>query len=307
MSAAPVTNIQKFSVHDGPGIRSTVFLKGCTMSCIWCANPENISPFKQISYQKTKCIHCGRCAANCPVGAIIIDGKDATVLFDRTKCTHCGKCAAVCCTEACTIKGQEYSADELIAVLMEDEQFYRQSGGGVTFSGGEPLLYSDYINEIFRALKNHDINTAVETCGAVPWDNIEKILPVTDLFLYDVKMVAPDKHEQYCGHSNKEILRNLDALCRAPGHTKIVIRIPLIPGINDSDDELTKIGMLLHKYESRISGVHCLPYHNFGISKYDALGMKCETEDINVPDMEYVEERVKIIQGNLDVKIRIGG
>lgn len=306
MTEAPVTNIQKFSVHDGPGIRSTVFLKGCPLSCIWCANPENISGSRQLTFQEGRCIGCGWCRDACPAGAAAA-GEGGRTVFDRTRCTLCGRCEQVCPTQACTIQGKIRTAEDLIEELQGDEAFYRRSGGGVTFSGGEPLLHPDLVSDVCGYFRHRQVGTAVETCGAVPWEHFEKVLPVTDLFLFDLKMADPEKHRKYCGQTNTEILENFRCLCERSDQTRIIARLPLIPGINDGEDDLKEAGRFLKELNAGISEIHCLPYHDLGIGKYRTLGMRCEGENIHVPDEAYVKERVDILQMYLERDIRIGG
>lgn len=300
MTNAIISNIQKFSVHDGPGIRSTVFMKGCPLNCLWCANPENICPKKQISYSRTKCICCGLCVNACPADAVKME--EDGVSFNRDLCIGCGNCAEACCTEACRITGREYSVEELIEIIDKDISFYTESDGGVTFSGGEPLMNPAFVQEVAEHYKSIGLSTAVETCGFVPWENIEKVKPFIDLFLYDLKFMDPKKHSRYCGASNELIIDNLMKL----KDVRIIIRIPLIPGINDTDEDLKAAGEFLKKIENRIEGVHCLPYHNFGVSKYDSLGMKYSLEELEAPEKEYVQQKADVIKRYVE-KVQIGG
>lgn len=294
---AAVTNIQKFSVHDGPGIRSVVFLKGCPLECRWCANPENIDPKPELMVYPVKCIGCGRCTEVCPQHLAEICSKNAG------SCTDCGRCAAVCSSTARVMKGEWMTTDEVIRKLDKDMIFYKNSGGGITFSGGEAMLYPEFIAEIAAAYKSRGINTAVETCGLVPWISFEKVIPYNDLFLFDVKFISREKHMMYCGQSNDTILDNLRKLCRL---SRVVIRVPMIPSINDSEEELRKLGEFLSELKDSIEGVHCLPYHDFGASKYDALGIEYELPDIRIPESSYMEDIKKFLE-SYDLKVQIGG
>lgn len=297
-----VTNIQKFSVHDGPGIRSVVFFKGCPLSCKWCSNPENINSDPELMYHPTKCIGCGFCVDQCEFGANTV--VDDQILFDASKCIDCGRCAAKCCTLAREMKGRAYTVDELVKELDKDIPFYQNSGGGITYSGGEPLLHPEMILALSSGYKAQGINSAVETCGFVPWSNIEKILSVIDLFLFDVKFIDGEKHKQYCGKSNELILDNLKKLCEKK--QKVIVRIPIIPGVNDTEADLDLAGGFLQTIRSDIEYVNCLPYHNYGVSKYDALGIRYELQEIKAPEAERMEEIKKHFEA-YGLCVKIGG
>ncbi len=264
---AKIFEIKRFAVHDGDGIRTTVFLKGCPLKCVWCHNPEGIGFKPQIAFYSDKCIGCGECAAVCPSGAHVMTNEGH--VFDREKCISCGKCAEVCLGNALNFYGREMSADELMEVLLEDRAFYENSGGGVTLSGGECLMQADFCAELLKKLKDNNINTAVDTCGFVRRDAIEKVMPYTDVFLYDVKAFDSDVHTKCTGHPNDIILDNLryiDSCAKA-----IEIRIPFVPGYNDG--EIEKIGEFLSELK-HVKKVRVLPYHNYAGSKYRALEMK---------------------------------
>ena len=203
--AAVLTNLQKFSVHDGPGIRSILFLKGCPLRCQWCANPENIGPEPELMVYGAKCIGCGRCVGQCSRGAIAADGTGRPP--DKGLCVDCGACAAVCPSGARVLKGVRTTAEEARRAVDRDVPFYKNSGGGITFSGGEPLLHPDFIVEIARGYRAEGLNTAVETCGCVPWQTFEQVLPWIDLFLFDLKIMDSEKHCRYCGMGDRKSTR----------------------------------------------------------------------------------------------------
>ena len=266
MNRALITEIKRFAVHDGDGIRTTVFFKGCPLKCVWCHNPEGISPKVQLAHYKNNCIGCGECAEACRSGAWQIVKNEARI--DREKCTLCGACEAACLGDAIKIYGREMSVDELLPILLEDRAFY-ENGGGVTLSGGECLCQTDFAAELLRRLKGEGVNTAVDTCGYVPRAAFDKVIPYTDTFLYDIKAIDPDVHERCTGHKNELILNNFEYIY-SQGRD-IEVRIPYVPGFND--EQIAKIKCFLKKFPN-IKKVKILPYHNYAVSKYAALDMK---------------------------------
>ena len=264
---AKIFEVKRFAVHDGDGIRTTVFFKGCPLKCVWCHNPEGIDFKPQLAYYQDKCINCGECVSVCPSGAHCITEK--AHIFDREKCIACGKCANVCLGDALTFYGKEMTVAELLPILSEDKEFYDNSGGGVTLSGGECLMHADFCAELLKALKENGINTAVDTCGFVSKEALDKVMPYTDIFLYDLKAYDDDVHIKCTGHSNKIILENLKYLDGCG--KKIEIRIPYVPDFNN--DQIEKISEFLKELKN-ITKVRVLPYHNYAGTKYAALNMQ---------------------------------
>ena len=263
MQNGMIYDIQRFSFVDGPGIRTTVFLKGCNLRCKWCHNPEGISSKPQLLFYKSKCTGCGCCVKICP--------------NNLKKCDVCGKCAELCPSKARVLCGKKYNTDEVFAEILKDINFYKNSDGGVTFSGGESMLQVDFLAELLEKCRNVGIHTAVDTAGNVPWNNFEKVLPFTNLFLYDVKSFSPLRHLEGTGTTNELILENLKKLSAL---ADITVRIPLIPGFNDCEEEMKEISVLLKTL--KISKVDVLPYHKMGEIKYDALGLP--KREFRVPD-----------------------
>jgi len=286
---AMLMDVKRFAVHDGPGLRTTLFLKGCSLKCIWCHNPEGICRETQMAYYAHKCIGCGECVKVCPTGAHTMD--EAGHHFDRTKCIFCGKCVQACLGEALTLFGRKIDVDEAYAIATEDALFYREDGG-VTVSGGEPLFYPDFIKELFTKLKADGIHTAVDTCGNVPWEAFEKILPVTDLFLYDIKHIDPDDHKALTGADNRHILENLQKL--SDRGAKIEIRMPLVPKANNDEKTLQGIGAFLQNLN--ITRMKVLPYHSMARSKYKALGMADTMPDVESPTDEDLQKAVELLK-----------
>ena len=267
MPKAMIFDIQRNSFVDGPGIRTTVFFKGCNLRCKWCHNPESQSFEKQMMFYKDKCTGCGKCHEVCP--------------NHLKKCDFCGKCELYCPAEARKICGREYTSDEVFAEVIKDKAFYDNSGGGVTFSGGECMLQLDFLCEILKKCKAAGIHTAVDTAGNVPWKSFEKILPFTDLFLYDIKAFGAELHRKDTGVSNELILENLKNLS---GRADIIVRIPVIGGYNDNDEEIRQIADFLKQI--KIIKAELLPYHAMGEHKYTALGRN--TESFNVPNKNFM-------------------
>lgn len=247
-------DIQRGSYVDGPGIRTTVFYKGCDLRCAWCHNPESQSRERQLLYYRDRCTGCGTCSAFCPAPA---------------SCTLCGKCALMCPHDAKEICGKDYTVDEVYKIIEKDMPFYQSSGGGVTFSGGECMLQVDFLTSLAKRCHENGIHTAIDTAGHVPWDRFLQVLPYTSLFLYDVKCITPELHRAGTGVSNEQILANLRRLSEETA-VPIHIRIPLVPGFNDSDTEMEKIAAFLSTI--RHDKVELLPYHAMGEHKYAALG-----------------------------------
>lgn len=260
------SDIKRFAVHDGDGIRTTVFLKGCPLKCVWCHNPESIAFQPQIAYYRHKCVGCGQCVSVCPYGAHTMEvGHE----FDAEKCLTCGACADVCLGEAITFYGKEMTSDEVLEILLEDRIFYESSNGGITLSGGECLMQPEFCAELLRKCKDNGLHTAVDTCGFVSKETLDKVIPYTDVFLYDIKAIDEDVHIRCTGRSNQMILDNLRYLDDLGCKTEI--RIPYVPEYNA--DQMEKIRDFLAGLK-HVQKVKVLPYHNFAGSKYDALSME---------------------------------
>jgi len=298
MNTATIFNIQKFSVHDGPGIRTTVFFKGCPLRCLWCHNPESQTNRKQMLFDKEKCTLCGKCTEICPQKAITIENGILTTYED--KCNYCGMCEIYCIPGARQIAGREYTVEEVLKEVMKDEVFYEQSNGGVTLSGGEPLVYTDFAEELLKKLKEKNIHTAVDTCGAADFENIKKISPYTDVFLYDIKLIDDEKHRNFTGISNKLILDNLVRLAQI--HSNINIRMPIIEGVNADTSHIEKTIDLIRKLG--IKKINLLPYHDIAKHKYRKLHMIYEDEKMNKPSEEKMQMfREMFEKQGYDVKI----
>ncbi|MBO4216960.1 MAG: glycyl-radical enzyme activating protein [Clostridia bacterium] len=286
---AVISDIKRFAVHDGRGIRTTVFFKGCPLRCVWCHNPESIGFKPQIAYYGDKCVGCGECEKVCGNGAQRM--TEAGHFFDRSACSACGRCEEVCLGEAIKLYGRETTADELVPLLLEDADFFETTGGGVTLSGGECLCRADFCAELLRRLKENGINTAVDTCGAVPREAFEKVIPYTDTFLYDIKAIDEDLHIRYTGAGNGAILDNARRLDAAG--CEIEFRVPYVPGVNDG--EIGKIASLLRTLRRRYR-VRVLPYHSYAGSKYAALDME-NTLPRRIPGDAEVREAERILNG----------
>lgn len=267
MPKGVVFNIQRFSVHDGPGIRTTVFLKGCPLRCKWCHNPEGLSLSRDIEYIAAKCIGCGRCAAVCPSSCHTI--SDGAHFFDRTSCVKCGECVEACVAEAILMRGIESSVDDVMKVVRSDKMFYAD-GGGMTLSGGEPLMQSRFAKALLSAAHEEEIHTAVETCGYYPAEVLDEVLPFIDLFLFDYKVTGEEEHIAATGVSQKIILENLERICN--DGVPVVLRCPIIPGVNNNSRHFDAIAALAEKYDSVIR-IDLEPYHDLGSSKYQNIGL----------------------------------
>lgn len=296
-----VFDIKKFSIHDGPGIRTTVFFKGCPLNCWWCHNPESQAPEPELVFWEGRCIRCGACLEVCDPGAIFWDGD--VVSTDGEKCTLCGACAEACYAEAREIVGREMTVAQVMAEIERDVPFYDESGGGVTFSGGEPLAQRDFLLALLRACREKEIHTAVDTCGFATWETFDNIREYVGLFLYDLKLMDAAKHQKFTGVSNGLILRNLQALSQR-GHD-IFLRVPIIPGINDDDEEVRRIGAFAAALP-RLERVDILPYHRAGVEKYGRLNEVYELPETRPPSDERMAEITQMLRG-FGLQVKIGG
>ena len=268
---AMIFDIQRNSFVDGPGIRTTVFFKGCNLRCTWCHNPESQSNKPQMLFYKNKCTGCGKCREKCPSAL--------------EKCDLCGRCTIYCPHDAREVCGTEYTVYEVLSTILKDKAFYENSGGGVTFSGGECMLQIDFLTEVLKACKENGIYTAVDTAGHVPYEHFEKILPYTDLFLYDVKCFDSEKHRQYTGVGNELILENLKKLLATD--IPVWVRIPIIPTVNDTVEEMQRIKGYIYSC-GKPQNIELLPYHAMGEHKYAAIGK--EVQRFSAPCEEKMRE-----------------
>ena len=305
MATPYVFNVQKYSIHDGDGIRTTIFFKGCPINCAWCHNPESQRFDKELLYFKDRCTGCGKCVTKCPNGAnTMIDGKAE---LDRSKCTACGICADWCITQARDIAGKEYTVKELVKEAEKDRQFYEESGGGITLSGGEVMSQDmDYIEQLCRILHNKGYSVNIDTCGYAPYEDYKRILPYVDTFLYDIKAMDKETHEKYIGVDNELILENLKKLS-ADG-ARINIRIPTIVGINATEEFMMDVVNFLKENSISVAQVNLLPYHNTGKHKYSKLDREYDTEGLmEKPSAESMELFKNIFVKNGFNNTKIGG
>ena len=299
-----ITNVQKFSIHDGDGIRTSVFFKGCPLKCEWCHNPETQRFEKEMQCDKEKCVGCGTCAKVCPNGAISMENGKPEMKKDA--CTFCGKCVNFCPIGIREIIGREYSVKELIKELMKDQMFYEESGGGVTLSGGEVMAMDiDYILAIAKELKRQDVTLTIDTCGYVPYEKFQAILPYVNTFLYDVKVMDPKLHKKYIGVDNQLILDNLIRL--AADGARIYIRIPTIKEVNGNEKNMKETIAFLKEHDIHPAQINLLPYHDTGIGKYSKLDMEYKGTDLHAPEKEEMESFVRLFVESGFQNTKIGG
>ncbi|HWI63655.1 MAG TPA: glycyl-radical enzyme activating protein [Symbiobacteriaceae bacterium] len=281
----------KYSIHDGPGIRTTVFLKGCPLNCWWCHNPESQEPQPQLMLNDDRCIGCGECQAVCPHGG------------DPDQCDDCLRCVAVCHAGARSAAGRTMTVESVMAEIMKDVIFYEESGGGVTFSGGEPLMQADFLYALLDECKRRELHTTVDTTGLGRLEDLLKVATKTDLFLYDVKLMDDEAHRKYTGVSNRAILENLRELAKV--HRNIFVRIPVIPGVNDTEANLIATAA----FTAGLSGVrevNLLPYHSAGAHKYSRLGMPYQLPETQPPTPETMQRLAGAAKA-CGLPVKIGG
>ncbi|MFD3157789.1 glycyl-radical enzyme activating protein [Haloimpatiens sp. FM7330] len=300
MIKATVCEIEKYAIHDGPGIRTTVFLKGCPLKCLWCSNPETQKRENEVYYNMNKCILCGRCVQECSNNALKIE-KDRVVV-DRQKCEVCGECIEVCPMGALNLVGKTMSITDVIEEVNKDRIFYEKSGGGVTVSGGEVLINGEFVVELLKKCKEEYINTAIETSGFGKWDTLFNISRYADLIMFDIKHTNCENHKKLTGVSNETILNNLSKLSKL--HSNIIIRVPLIPGLNDSVKNIQNTSKIAK--ENGIKEIHLLPYHSLGKEKYRQLQKEYKLEQIKTPSKDNLASLKKVVEG-FGIKCVIGG
>ncbi len=305
---AIIFNIQGFSIQDGPGIRTTVFFKGCPLSCKWCANPESQVFKSDIIHVPTKCTHCFRCLSFCTKGAVKLpDEIGGNPIFDHSICVNCedqDMCEHSCYSAAIEKVGKNMTVDEVMDILLDDEPFFRKSGGGVTVSGGEPMVHPEFVKELFIECQDNYIHTAMETCGYVAWDVFKEVLKYTDLVLYDIKHMDPEIHKELTGVTNEVILENLRKIVSETS-TEAIIRIPVIPGANDTNENMHATAQ--YAKEIGIREVHILPYHRMGMGKYIGLGIEYPLgESVESPSNERMET-IRDIFRSYGLICKIGG
>lgn len=289
---------KRFAVHDGPGIRTTFFIKGCPLKCLWCHNPESISRLPQIAFIEHKCINCGECIGACPSNAHVM--QEQKHIFLHQNCTKCLKCTELCTAEAMKLYGKETTVQEALELALEDIDFYKESGGGVTLSGGEPLTQSEFTFALLAALKEKSIHTALDTCCFVQQEKLQQSLPLTDIFLVDFKHANPEMHRKLTGQSNEIIKQNLQFL--SDNNAKIEIRIPLVPNCNTDNVNIHETGKFLSTLN--IETVKLLSYHSMARSKYVSLNMPDTMPITAPPSNEMIAEISDILKScGLNVKI----
>jgi pyruvate formate lyase activating enzyme len=301
-----ILKIQKYAIHDGPGIRTLVFLKGCPLRCLWCCNPESWELSPEIIFIKQRCIYCGNCVKICYNKAIEVNENNKTI--DEGRCTLCGRCLEICVARAIELLGKRMSVEEVMNVIEEDKIFYAVSGGGVTLSGGEPAFQFDFSMELLKECRKRGVHTAIETSGYTKWAVLKKLGEFVDLFLYDIKVIDRKKHIAFTGVPNDIILRNLERLVESGKST--IIRYPLIPEHNDSNediDALTNLAFNLNSKNNIINEVHIMPYHRYGAYKYNLLRINYKLKNLRSPAQDEVNRVKEKILKELNIEVKIGG
>jgi len=292
--------MQRFSVHDGPGIRTTIFLKGCSLRCFWCQNPEGIHLKPEIMFFQDRCIGCGRCLTACPEGARLIrDGKPA---YLREKCVACGKCTQTCYAGASVLAGKLMTVDEVAEEVLRDRIFYETSKGGVTLSGGDPLVQHNFSLSLLERCKDEELHTAIETAANCPWNVLAKLLPATDLIMMDIKHLDPNKHREVTGVSNELILENARRLAQTD--KPLIIRVPVVPTVNDSPEDIEAIAQFVQSFPN-LQYLELLPFHRLGESKYHALGLDYHASQARTPTKDEMRELASKTK-KFGIEVRVG-
>jgi len=298
MQTGMIFDIKQYAINDGPGIRTTVFFKGCPLSCWWCHNPESQRRSPQLIYRANRCTLCAECVDDCPLGAISLAGGAHT---DLQRCDHCGLCAEACFNGARELLGREMTVAQVMKEIERDVLFFDTSGGGVTFSGGEPLLQRGFLLELLQRCREHEVHTVLDTSGYATWDVLDSLRGYVNLFLYDLKLMDDERHRLYTGVSNKLILSNLQMLTER-GHP-VFIRIPLIPGLNDDIQNLRQTGEFLSRLEN-ISAVELMGYHDIARAKYESLGLEYRLPELKAPGAETLQTAAGILKDfGLNIKV----
>jgi pyruvate formate lyase activating enzyme len=296
-----IINLQRFSLQDGPGIRTTVFFKGCPLRCCWCSNPESQDFFPQIAHKDYLCKKCGKCLLVCHQNAISL--SEAGVKIKREQCDNCGTCVPACKEGALILYGQHMSAEEIIAEVLRDTSYYRTSGGGITAGGGEPCLQSEFLSHLFKQCQKKGLHATLDTCGCVSRDSFREILEHTDLVLYDLKHMDSEKHKRFTGLGNEQLLQNIEMVDTM--NIPFRLRLPLIPTINDDEKNIRATAEFAAHWRN-IQGLDLLPYHRLGMTKYNMLDRRYELDGLQPPkDIDI--KRAKEIIASYDLACEIGG
>lgn len=290
-----ITDIQGYSIHDGPGIRTVVFLKGCGLECRWCSNPECVSQQPEVGFIRNLCTQCGKCAEICPEEALVYEEGEFPHI-DRVKCTGCGICSSVCSYQAVALYGKPMSTDEVFDAVNRDKMFYQASGGGVTVSGGEPLLQSQFVCNLFEKCRQAGIHTCMETSGYAAGSALRQVLPYTDYVLYDLKNMSSEKHRQCTGKPNDLILSNARVV--AASRVETLFRMPLIPGINDDLQNIRQTAEFLRGLGNSALRIELMPYHRLGKGKYEALDRQYRLSELVSPEPVHLESIKKAFEDN---------
>lgn len=301
MSSGAIFDVKRFAVHDGPGIRTTAFFKGCPLACLWCHNPEGQKFTPELMVRPSRCTGCGDCVSACETKAIRV--ADNALMIDRGLCISCGDCAVVCPTDALEMVGREITGDALMKNLERDISFFDQSGGGITFSGGEPLAQPEFLFELLKISKSHKLHTTIDTSGYATAEVIDQAAKLADLFLYDLKIMDDEKHYRYVGVSNQRVLDNLDRL--ACLGVPVIVRVPVVPGYTDDKENIEEMARFVAGFDRRYP-VDLLAYHRAGADKYSRLGMSYQLEKTLAPPRLEMEEIASIFKG-YQIPVMIGG
>ena len=297
-----VYDLQRFAIHDGPGIRTLVYMKGCPLTCLWCSTPQSQKMVLEIIHIEIHCKKCGRCVEACPVEVITLSEEEG-VKIDRELCTSCGQCVEACPNQALELAGNHMTVEGLFREVDKDSPFYRRSNGGVTVGGGEPTMQHKFVAEFLRKCKQRYIHTAMETCGYVRWEHLEALLEQLDLVYFDIKHMDAHAHKELTGVSNERILENAR---RASAIRPVIMRIPVVPWYNDSDDNISATARFASELGENIKRIELLAYHKFGTQTYGRLGREYELTDVEPPGDDHME-RLKEIVESCGVRAQIGG
>ena len=299
-----IVKIERFAIHDGPGIRTVIFFKGCPLRCQWCSTPESQTVSPEMAYYASKCTQCQKCLEVCPPKAITVSA-DGKIVTDKNLCDNCGKCVEVCPNEARKMVGEEMTVEQVMAEIEKDTVFYWNSGGGVTLSGGEPTMQPKFALAILKTCKERGIHTAIETCGYVEWDVLDEMLKYLDFVYFDIKHILSIEHEKLTGRKNDLVLENCRKIISNYPQILLVMRIPVIPGYNDSEENIVNTA----RFACQLKGVmrlELLPYHKFGVHMYDALLRDYSLAEVKTPSAERMCELENLVR-SCGVPVQIGG